>query len=114
MRISDWSSDVCSSDLTQLFQRLAQRRVIFRIHRKQAGEHTRLHFLKARQRLTRRQRRRGQGVADRRAVHVLDRGIERSEGRRVGKEWVSTCRSRGPHEHTKKKVHDYLATVIRK
>src|SRR3546814_15422696 len=29
----------------------------------------------------------------------------RSEERRVGKEWVSTCRSRGSPEHQKKKNH---------
>ena len=38
----------------QLFQRVAQRVVLVRLDREQAGEHLRLHFLEARQRLGRR------------------------------------------------------------
>src|SRR3546814_10077837 len=69
MRISDWSSDVCSSDL---------------VASGEGQDH-------------------GQGqlpfpevVADRFAELCLERGIvqHRSEERRVGKECVSTCRSR--------------------
>src|SRR3546814_1354945 len=64
MRISDWSSDVCSSDLSlDLFEqepRLDQARAI------------------------------GALLAER---------LERSEERRVGKECVSTCRSRWSPYH---------------
>src|SRR3546814_3437271 len=70
MRISDWSSDVCSSDLLNVV-RLA------------VGDHqaddVEVHDL-----------------ADRRGRHVLD---PRSEERRVGKECVSTCRSRWSPYH---------------
>src|SRR3546814_7521393 len=84
MRISDWSSDVCSSDLPD------------------AGSHC------------------GHLEADlvqlpvlpgRPAIHsaFADRGRRhrrrlRSEERRVGKECVSTCRSRWSPYHSKKKL----------
>src|SRR3546814_10476556 len=87
MRMSDWSSDVCSSDLNEQFaeSRMA-RRVLGR----------RQHVL---------------GVAgdfdDARAVFVIDEAeapdleviTMRSEERRVGKECVSTCRSRWSPDH---------------
>src|SRR3546814_15785789 len=81
MRISDWSSDVCSSDLIQ-------------------GEGgvlpAELGYL--------------QGARDLCDAHdallVFDEvqtGMGRSEERRVGKECVSTCRSRWSPYHEKKK-----------
>src|SRR3546814_8249811 len=60
MRISDWSSDVCSSDLHR-FEPRHQRCVV------------------------------GVAALD---PHALVVGQQRSEERRVGKECVSTCRSR--------------------
>src|SRR3546814_3128835 len=77
MRISDWSSDVCSSDLRQ-----AQGR---------AAHHGRLSGLQRDDppvclRLSRRR-------------HLLVHGRRRSEERRVGKECVSTCRSRWSPYH---------------
>src|SRR3546814_8325406 len=66
MRISDWSSDVCSSDLRTLgVDLLGHRRVARRRHR---GQRT-------------------------------DAQAQRSEERRVGKECVSTCRSRWSPYH---------------
>src|SRR3546814_10878650 len=60
MRISDWSSDVCSSDLGE-----------------QSAEHHRLHFLEAGQRRWRGVLDRGNGVADHRLRHFIDlRGDE--------------------------------------
>src|SRR3546814_9848363 len=96
MRISDWSSDVCSSDLEVVaFQRL---------DRGEAGD--------ARGHLTRpdtaglrlRPQDLFQEVAERRFLDHgrLGRsrpGALRSEERRVGKECVSTCRSRWPPYH---------------
>src|SRR5690606_22736774 len=58
----------------QFLQRLAQVRVVLGVDREQAGEHARLHFLEARQRLRRRILGHGQRVAHRCAVHVLDAG----------------------------------------
>src|SRR3546814_3355841 len=83
MRISDWSSDVCSSDLP--CGRLRQRRRI--------GARTGKAQEKGR-------RRASTGGAPR-AAPALPQGHgwcsyaeDRSEERRVGKECVSTCRSR--------------------
>src|SRR3546814_11321334 len=80
MRISDWSSDVCSSDLVAWPDRVARQRA------GQRGEY----------------------------LSVGGRAY-RSEERRVGKECVSTCRSRWSPYHYKKKnitertvLHTYL------
>src|SRR3546814_12895010 len=99
MRISDWSSDVCSSDLAEatiagakhrvLGEQIGQcvdRAVIDRIGiaRDEIAQHEpRLHGFKPRQ---------GPGVAH----SWVRRAKKRSEERRVGKECVSTCRSRWP------------------
>src|SRR3546814_2181519 len=77
LRISDWSSDVCSSDL------------IVRVRRHSA---------------TKRRARSSFDVAASasRAIHSRKSRAprpERSEERRVGKECVSTCRSRGSPYH---------------
>src|SRR3546814_21142783 len=106
MRISDWSSDVCSSDLcrtagsrnldngqdsTQIFKRgkvdaMSKGKVII-------------------------------SCAVTRAIHtpsmsphlpVTAHEIARSEARRVGKECVSTCRSRWSPYHYKKKEQDLI------
>src|SRR3546814_12925497 len=93
MRISDWSSDVCSSDLRST----ARRRIR---EARTADGHV-------------------AGDAARRparaavlAVHVdadadrsgVARARHRSEERRVGKECVSTCRSRWSPYHYKKNI----------
>src|SRR3546814_7056033 len=83
MRISDWSSDVCSSDLTLAGIALAA-----------AAEHA--------DQLARAMRaQRGQRLFQRiRRVCVIDHHQrQRSEERRVGKECVSTCRSRWSTYH---------------
>src|SRR3546814_280524 len=77
MRISDWSSDVCSSDL----RRPAPRRLQPRAVRRAGGP--------AVARMARLRRRRGR----------LPAAAGRSEERRVGKECVSTCRSRWSTYH---------------
>src|SRR3546814_5869638 len=74
MRISDWSSDVCSSDLAR------RRRDRFDIPHRQAGGYA--------------------GHADASADrHPANARHGRSEERRVGKECVSTCRSRWSPYH---------------
>src|SRR3546814_15599209 len=78
MRISDWSSDVCSSDLSQSTRRLERQSRRTRWHRWSWG----------------RTRRRWWWIGVRR--------WGRSEERRVGKECVSTCRSRWSPYHYKK------------
>src|SRR3546814_5591959 len=76
MRISDWSSDVCSSDLGILF-----------ISTNPRGIHH------ARPRTFESRTNSNFGMA-RIAAVFSDGAIGRSEERRVGKECVSTCRSR--------------------
>src|SRR3546814_10721823 len=98
MRISDWSSDVCSSDLEEDEQRqpqLEDRELVER-NRKEEG---------------RRDADQGADQADRdepgdhlvgpeRAdEEVAEIARPRSEERRVGKECVSTCRSRWSPDH---------------
>src|SRR3546814_18362942 len=91
MRISDWSSDVCSSDLISTLhygQRLSR---AYRIA--QPFEHLR-------------------DRAAARAVTIASpAGVAaRSEERRVGKECVSTCRSRWSTDHSKK-THKAKRTI---
>src|SRR3546814_12822037 len=105
MRISDWSSDVCSSDLGQA------RRIVVALAQQPDLAQQRLGL--------------GNGHVARHALH-RDRGLDdvlqhrhvrkqierlehhahfaRSEERRVGKECVSTCRSRWSPYHSKKKT----------
>src|SRR3546814_7581326 len=78
MRISDWSSDVCSSDLTT---RVRASMSSSRKPRSSDACPARRHRAALR-------------------VHPATTGIEgRSEERRVGKECVSTCRSRWSPYH---------------
>src|SRR3546814_12290616 len=90
MRISDWSSDVCSSDLSSGTWRLRHRdrpRSLRRRSGRQRGAA------------------RGGVHADAGATRLRPRGraAARSEERRVGKECVRTCRSRwSPYPYKKK------------
>src|SRR3546814_1787353 len=93
MRISDWSSDVCSSDL-RLFDHLADGRRLSPAHPPPTGHHlggldhprpARLGGLL--------------GDRDVELRHLPEAGQPRSEERRVGKECVSTCRSRWSPYH---------------
>src|SRR3546814_13841806 len=95
MRISDWSSDVCSSDLRADVTEIAVQPIargslagaaahdvdhVAVLHRGVQGHHPAVHF---------------------RADRLV---AERSEGRRVGKECVSPRRSRWSTSHTKNKT----------
>src|SRR3546814_12131273 len=95
MRISDWSSDVCSSDLRAGADRLhafgnafeqPSAVVVVEVDHRRA------------QAVAREQPRLGRAVG----LHVAV-VVKRSEERRVGKECVSTCRSRWSPYHSKKK-----------
>src|SRR3546814_17958343 len=111
MRISDWSSDVCSSDLSNhVIEHVgnadAQRHHLDEIRRVLAPDgvvyfaapnrwrlvepHFRLPFLSWLP-----------NPASDRYVRVMGRGshYDRSDERRVGHEWVSTCKSRGSAYH---------------
>src|SRR3546814_18547992 len=84
MRISDWSSDVCSSDLR--YRPGAAAGAKARSGAARAADRTRRC-----------------NAADNRAALAA-----RSEERRVGKECVSTCRSRwSPYHLKKKRINSY-------
>src|SRR3546814_19071082 len=96
MRISDWSSDVCSSDLAGMpvlnqtvFNRLSASRID--IHMMRAA----IVFIFLMFGIAKFALYEAEGVA-RTAEHywLFAWMYPRSEERRVGKEWVSTCRSR--------------------
>src|SRR3546814_8457791 len=101
MRISDWSSDVCSSDLQAGDgddQLVARHRTDMFVDARKARE------VEQQDRMI---------AAGLRIAALFDQfletgavgkagqavGYERSEERRVGKEWVSTCRSRWSPAH---------------
>src|SRR3546814_21089748 len=97
MRISDWSSDVCSSDLIRgnpAFDRVAIERVEVRVaprnlamcNIQNPGTGLEIKF------------------SLRFTIALALAGEERSEERRVGKESDSTCRSRWSPYHYKKKT----------
>src|SRR3546814_12727716 len=97
MRISDWSSDVCSSDLVDQGLQLLQaaqlgvlRRVVGQVGSRRARA----------ARIDEGERRVEADVFDQlqgflEVFFGFARKAHRSEERRVGKECVSTCRSRG-------------------
>src|SRR3546814_13657647 len=101
MRISDWSSDVCSSDLEPVLYEVGGFVMAKRWKRRPAGsnwgefgdddELGRLNYL---------------------TPDAVLEGVRRSEERRVGKECVSTCRSRwSPYHEKKKNTTDWMRTV---
>src|SRR3546814_12546001 len=102
MRISDWSSDVCSSDLTPKGNHRAVRkrrgpcpeRVVRqgRDHSTALESRTSMDFLYGSN--TSRSTRNKKG-----SVAKIGGSQRRSEERRVGKECVSTCRSRWSPYH---------------
>src|SRR3546814_1008549 len=91
MRISDWSSDVCSSDLTitlawQDDACIGRQLAAICLHRCQ--ENGRIHSLALCAR---------NGMGSWKTGRIIF--LSRSEERRVGKECVSTCRSRWSPYH---------------
>src|SRR3546814_11109960 len=106
MRISDWSSDVCSSDLCAIgfLEAIANQADDEVVGYEPACVHDFLGF-----------NAQGRLCLDRSAQHVARRDLRdtesfgdvgRSEERRVGKECVSTCRSRWSPYHSKKNKID--------
>src|SRR3546814_13079390 len=98
MRISDWSSDVCSSDLDGdppfARKQIVRTNAYQRAQRWRGGRYAHPQ-----------ERPRGSGNDGHRKVAGGDDQHGRSEERRVGKECVSTCRSRWSPYHSKKKKH---------
>src|SRR3546814_14792256 len=106
MRISDWSSDVCSSDLPEI--RYAYTQYYAQI-RNSSGTlvNTGDPFYRVTQITTCATAATCAGTANETKVTIAynnpNRKPSRSEERRVGKECVSTCRSRWSPYHKKKK-----------
>src|SRR3546814_18073182 len=113
MRISDWSSDVCSSDLqasrpdqrerTQHAALRDERDHVVRLAkvcRTRGARGTRTVLLRGRDRMPRPGDLDKDGLRQPRRVDVLS-----SEERRVGKGGVSTWRSRWSPYHSKKNTH---------
>src|SRR3546814_15432491 len=108
MRISDWSSDVCSSDLVlNFFQPLVVGGgPVFGIELDTAvGDHLQCDVGNA---FSWMQRGGRSGFAHGHEPLVG----QRSEERRVGKECVSKCRSRWSPNHSIKKEQDRVHTII--
>src|SRR3546814_16941187 len=95
MRISDWSSDVCSSDLEPPREDVPHQRVAG------TGEYD---LNDVEPGFGGRSRDADEDVSSRHRQNLDGIGVDRSEERRVGKECVSTCRSRwSPYHETKNK-----------
>src|SRR3546814_851133 len=102
IRISDWSSDVCSSDLAKPQAQPTEHGIVLRDSDR------------------RRHRHRSRRAQDRR--DDLERGAlaglavdldKRSDERRVGKECVSTCRSRWAPCHQQKKTNNKQYSIMK-
>src|SRR3546814_14317922 len=109
MRISDWSSDVCSSDLAHVAGVGVQVALaLLRLSPTEGAAQAGAGRVDVVARTHRREVPGAYGVL---GVAVAEVGVRhgRSEERRVGKECVSTCRSRwSPHLLKKKKAQAYI------
>src|SRR3546814_16853911 len=98
MRISDWSSDVCSSDLPALYLERERPTLLVSFARSGSSPESVAAVELVRESVTTTRfldiTCNGDGELARRG-----HGRVRSEERRVGKECVSTCRSRGSPYH---------------
>src|SRR3546814_14691879 len=99
MRISDWSSDVCSSDLEILDPKSRQLRREMESATQYAQWRDAAAELDRREGLDQGQAEECGDEYDRRMI----RSRLRSEERRVGKEWDRKCRSRWSQDHKKNK-----------
>src|SRR3546814_19922420 len=97
MRISDWSSDVCSSDLRKIRCRCTDSCVKPSAACSAMCKRSTGSAPKSRSRCC--------PVSASMSLRAWCRPATRSEERRVGKECVSTCRSRWSPYHSKKKKH---------
>src|SRR3546814_13258770 len=110
MRISDWSSDVCSSDLQReqgegCGQDEDDREHDPAGHRAEGWRGHQHH---------RRQRDQDGGAGEQDGLAGGVHGLGRSEERRVGKERVSPCSSRWSPYHLKKKTQNLYTTPYNK
>src|SRR3546814_18607723 len=110
MRISDWSSDVCASDLRSVRARIFDRLEPLALREAEERPLQRLLIIAQRD----------VGEVGQREKHLkldialLRRRSVRSEERRVGQECVTTCRSRWSPYHYKKKYKEKRRSNKRK
>src|SRR3546814_17701999 len=103
MRISDWSSDVCSSDLRNLLTVDFERQPVDAVLALQPPLHQVHARVAACVSFAARPEAQDLAAANKRVTNLLKKAEDRSEERRVGKECVRTCRSRWSPYHKKKK-----------
>src|SRR3546814_12413238 len=108
MRISDWSSDVCSSDLLTKYELAATGTPAILLSHDRAHAENNLAFAELGAAVDLGEIALLSDITIAEPVRALlqdaaRRARMRSEERRVGKECVSTCRSRWSRYHTKKK-----------
>src|SRR3546814_13614585 len=110
MRISDWSSDVCSSDLLEFFAASSSLG-----NSPSRPEFTTIRPERALLPHDRPPRRWRRHEARMKRYDILDgfRGYFRSEERRVGKECVSTCRYRCAQSHSIKNTTPISQLILR-
>src|SRR3546814_18113754 len=108
MRISDWSSDVCSSDLARGQDPPRRANAVRRqpVRPKQNRGYV-LHSI-GEPGCPAPARTRSPVAPHKRGVPPVSRRAPRSEARRVGKEWVSKCCSRWSPYTKKKKQKDII------
>src|SRR3546814_15096434 len=108
MRISDWSSDVCSSDLRSNLGEFAEAERLFaEVEAIPTGDPVQLRL--------RRNFRAINALNQRdydRAAALLRAPVARSEERRVGKECVSTCRFRWSPYHSPTHTCMYISVIF--
>src|SRR3546814_16460437 len=99
MRISDWSSDVCSSDLPGLNQTVCALRFLYGVTLGHSEIPERIPYAREPRKLP-------VVLSADEVVRFLEAvpGLKRSEERRVGKECDSPCRFRWLPTHAKKKT----------
>src|SRR3546814_12348461 len=105
MRISDWSSDVCSSDLGVGHRSAHRDDSAFTGPLQPEGPRAVSALGELATHVGRYVTDAWHPILENRVVHE-----HRSEERRVGKEWVSTCRSRWSPYHYKKKKNNHQTT----
>src|SRR3546814_11496543 len=114
MRISDWSSDVCSSDLPERVTEVGRWRR--EAEAKRSGGRIGNAEPTSEETVQTIDIRGGHRAAceGRLPKHQDETAVmtKRSEERRVGKECVSTCRSRWSPDHYKKKMHKHTKRRI--
>src|SRR3546814_14410639 len=106
MRISDWSSDVCSSDLHHLAVLGDGIGTFQHLHHHRAGGHEAAEVVEEGPRLVHRVE--AFGLLAGHVDALAGDDAERSEERRVGKECVRTCSSRWSPYHYTKKDHTHI------